>query len=55
MATGGRRCGLSKIYIKHKLFHQSKVGRDVELQNTHIGLFKSPRDVLQVSTLSAQM
>ena len=24
------------MYIKHQLFHQRKLGRDVELQNTHI-------------------
>ena len=35
--------------------HQSKLGRDVELQNTHIVLFKSPRDVLQINTLSQQL
>ena len=39
----------------HNLFHQSKLGRDVELQNTHIVLFKSPRDVLQINTLSQQL
>ena len=51
----GRHRGQSTIYIKHNLFHQSKLGRDVELQNTHIFLFKPPRDVMQVSTLSAQL
>ena len=45
-ATAGRHKGLSTIYIKHNLFHQSRLGRDIELQNTHIVLFKSPRDVL---------
>ena len=55
IATAGRHRGLSKIYIKHNLFHQSKLGRDVELQNTHIVLFKSPRDVMQVTTLGAQL
>ena len=54
-ATAGRHRGLSTIYIKHNLFHQSKLGRDVELQNTHIVLFKSPRDVMQVTTLSTQL
>ena len=29
--------------------------RDVVLQNTHIVLFKSPRDVLQINTLSQQL
>ena len=54
-ATAGRHRGLSTIYIEHNLFHQSKLGRDVELQNTHIVAFRSPRDVMQVSTLSAQL
>ena len=54
-ATAGRRRGLSRIYNKHNLFHQSKLGRDVELQNTHIFLIKSPRDVMQVTTLSTQL
>ena len=54
-ATSGRHRGLNTIYIKHNLFHQSKLGRDVELQNTHIVLFKSPRDVLQINTLSQQL
>ena len=54
-ATAGRHRGLSTIYIKHNLFHQSKLGRDVELQNTHIVLFKSPRDVMQVTTLTIQL
>ena len=54
-ATTGRHRGLSTIYIKHNLFHQSKLGRDVELQNTHIVLSKSPRDVMQVTTLSTQL
>ena len=49
-ATAGRHRGLITIYIKHNLFHQSKLGRDVELKNTHIVLFKSPRDVLQINT-----
>ena len=55
IATTGRHQGLSTIYIKHNLFHQSKLGRDVELQNTHIVLFKSPRDVMQVTTLCTQL
>ena len=55
IATALRHRGLSTIYIKHNLFHQSKLGRDVELQNTHIVLFKSPRDVMQVTTLSTQL
>ena len=55
IAIAGRHRGLSTIFIKHNLFHQSKLGRDVELQNTHIVLFKSPRDVMQVTTLSTEL
>ena len=54
IATAGRHSGLSTIYIKHNLIRQSKLGKDVELRNTHIVLFKSPRDVHQVATLSVQ-
>ena len=54
-ATAGRHRGLSTIYIKHNFFHQSKLGRNVELQNTQIVLFKSPRAVMQVITLSTQL
>ena len=55
IATAGRHRGLSTIYIKHNIFHQSKLGRDVELQNTHIDLFTSPRDVSQVTTVSTEL
>ena len=55
LAIAGRHRGLSTIYIKHNLFHQSKLGRDVELQNTQIVLFKSHRDVMQVTILGAQL
>ena len=44
IATAGRHKG-----------HQSRLGRDIELQNTHIFLFKSPSDVLQINTLSQQL
>ena len=53
-ATAGRHRGLSTVYLRHNIFHHSKLGRDVELQNTHIVLFKSRRDLMQVTTLSTQ-
>ena len=53
--TAGKHRGVSTIYFKQNSFHQSKLGRDAELQNTHIVLFKSPRDVHQVATLSVQL
>ena len=52
IATAGTHRALSTIYIKHNLFH---LGRDVELQNTHNFLFKSPGDAMQVTTLGAQL
>ena len=36
IATTGRHGGLRTIYIKHNFFHQSKMGRDIDLQNTLI-------------------
>ena len=55
ITTAGKNRGVSTIYIEHNLFHQSKLGRDLELQNTHIVLFKSSRDVMQVTTLNTQL
>ena len=55
ISTAGRHRRLSTICIKHNLFHESKLGGKVELQNKHIDIFKSPRDAMQVSTLSAQL
>ena len=55
IAVARRHRGLGTIYIKHNLFHKSKLGRDIDFQNTHIVLFKSPRDVSQVGMLSVQL
>ena len=55
IATTGRHRGLSSVYIKRNLSHQSKLGRDVELQNTHIVLFKSPCDLMQLTTHGTQL
>ena len=46
IAIAGRHRGLNTIYIRQNLFHQSKFRQSVELQNTQIVLFKSPRDVM---------
>ena len=55
IATTGRRRGLNTFHNKHNLFHQSKLGGDVALQNTHIVFFKPPCDAMQISTLSAKL
>ena len=46
---------LSTLYIKHNLFHQSKVWRDVELQIRQMVLYKSSCYVIRLNTLSAQL
>ena len=55
IATAGRHRRLSTTYIKHNLYHQRKLGRDAEVRNRHKVLFKSPHDVMQVSTLSSHL
>ena len=55
IATAGRHRGFNTIYMRQNLFHQSKHGRELELQNTQMFLIKSPRDVMQVSRLRAQL
>ena len=54
-SIAGKHRGFSVFYILHQLFHQSKLGRDVELKYTHIVLFNYPRHKMKISTLSAQM
>ena len=54
IATAGEHRDFHIIYIRHNLFQQSNFGRGVELQNTHIVRFKSPRGRNQVGTLSVQ-
>ena len=53
-ATVERQRGLNIIYNKHILFHRRKLGKNVDLQNIHSYLLKSPRGVLQNNTLSQQ-
>ena len=53
--TAGRHKGLNTIYNKHKLFHQSKLEKVVELQNTHTVFLKSPRDILQINSIGQQL
>ena len=55
IATAERHLGLRTFYIKQNLFRQSILGRDLELRNAHIVLFTSPRELMQVSTLSAHL
>ena len=55
LATAGRHRGVHVIFVKHNLYHQSKKSRTIDLNTTHIILFKSPRDVQQVEVLGKQL
>ena len=55
IGTARSHHGLSTIYNKYNLFYQSKIGRDVELNDAHTVLLKPPRDVMQVSTIGAEL
>ena len=44
IADAGRHKKIGYIFVKHNLFHQSKWSRTIDLNTTHIVLFKSPRD-----------
>lgn len=55
LATSGRHRNLHVFFIKHNLFHQSKFSRTIDLNTTHIILFKSPRDQDQIRYLGRQL
>ena len=44
-----------ELFTLLNLVQRSKLGREIELQNAHLDLFRSPGDVMQFSTLSAQL
>ena len=46
---------ISVIYVKHNLIQQSKWSRTIDLNTTHIILFKSPRDIQQISYIGKQL
>ena len=55
IVTSGRHRKLHVIYVKHNLFHQSKWSRTIDLNTTHIILFKSLRDIQQIEYLGKQL
>ena len=55
LATAGRHKNISVIYVKHNLFQQSKWSRTIDLNTTHIILFKSPRDIQQIGLIGRQL
>ena len=55
MSTAGRHKIINVIHIKHNLYQQSKWSRTIDLNSTHIILFKSARDIQQVEFLGKQL
>lgn len=55
IATSGRHRNLNVIYVKHNLYQQSRWSRTIDLNTTHIILFKSLRDVQQIEFLGKQL
>ena len=55
IATSGRHRRIHVIYVKHNLFQQSKNSRTIDLNTTHIVLFKSLRDIQQLDHLGKQL
>lgn len=55
LATSGRHRQIHVIFVKHNLFHQSKNSRTIDLNTSHIILFKSPRDIQQIDILGKQL
>ena len=55
LGTAGRHKNVHVIYVKHNLFQQSKQSRTIDLNTTHLILFKSPRDIQQIDYLGIQL
>ena len=55
LATAGRHKKINVIYIKHNLYQQSKWSRTIDLNTSHIILFKSARNIQQVEFLGKQL
>ena len=55
LATAGRHRNISVIYIKHKLFQQSKWSLTTDPNNTQIILFKSPIGIQQIIYVGKQL
>ena len=55
LALAGRHNNVHCIFVKHNLFHQSKLSRTIDLNTTHIILFNSPRDLQQIDHFGRQL
>ena len=55
LAAAGCHKKINVIYIKHNHYQQSKWSRTIDLNTSHIILFKSARDIQQVEFLGKQL
>ena len=55
LATAGRHKGSDGIYVQHNLFRQNCWSRTIDLNTSHIILFKSPRDIQQLEHFERQL
>ena len=55
LATAGRHKNINVIYVKHNSFQQSKWSRTIDLNTTHIILFKSPLEIQQIGLIGRQL
>ena len=55
LATAGRHKNINVIHIKHNHYQQSKWSRTIDLNISHIILFKSACDIQQVEFFSKQL
>ena len=55
LTTAGRHKNVHVIYVKHNLFQQSEQSGTIDLNTTHLILFKSPRDFQQIDYLGKQL
>ena len=55
LASAGRHRKISVVYVKHKILQQSKWARAIGLNTTHIILFKSSRDIQQLTYIGKQL
>ena len=54
LATAGSYRGIDVIYVKNNLFQQSRWSRTIDLNTSHMILFKMPLDVQQLDLLGRQ-
>ena len=55
LAVAGRQKKVHCVFVKHNFFHQSKCSRTIDLNTSHIILFKSPPDLQQIDHLGRQL